>query len=145
MIKMQISVAQQLQKIPATTENIHKNHKFKLLCKKRIPKKLGTYTINKNWEMNRIMMLPQNALLLISFGQNIFHTISTSHKLSPLDSFITAINKISRKRWKPNARTKGMNLMGRFKRNGWKASTYFQILAVFARPNQLIESTFACR
>jgi hypothetical protein len=35
---MQISVAQ-LHKIPATTENINKHHKFKLLCNKRIPKK----------------------------------------------------------------------------------------------------------
>jgi hypothetical protein len=37
---MQISVAQ-LHKITATMENIHKNHKFKLLCNKRIPKKTG--------------------------------------------------------------------------------------------------------
>ena len=91
------------------------------------------------------MALPQNALFLISFGEYTFNTISNSHKLPQLNSFIAVSNKISRKGGKPNARVKGVNLMRGFEGNGWKASTCIKFLNAFCRPNQLIESSFTCR
>lgn len=100
---MQLSAAQ-LHKIPATMENFHISHKFMFLCNKKIK--------------TRIMALPQNALFLISFGEYTFNTISNSHKLPQLNSFIAVSNKISRKGGKPNARVKGVNLMRGFEGNG---------------------------
>lgn len=66
------------------------------------------------------MVLPQNALLLISFGENIFRTISTkSNKPPRLDRIRAVTIQISQKGEKPNARGgEGQSLMSVSGNNG---------------------------
>lgn len=73
--------------------------------------KFGNYTSN-NKKLEDEFVLPQNASLLVSFGQNTFYTISNTNKLPRLENMIDVITQISHKRGKPNARAKGLNLMG---------------------------------